>query len=158
MDPALQETIDWVALRRLQDAYADIVTRREWAELADVFRADTRIVVDTRAGRHEFVGPGPFGDFVRDSIEKFEFFEFVIRNTRLYIGEDGDPDAARGRMFMSELRQEQASGRWTTIHGVYHDHFRRVDGRWWFASRHYSSLARPAGDVEVFPYPSPEPY
>jgi len=31
MDPELRETVDYIALRRLQNAYADIVTRRAWA-------------------------------------------------------------------------------------------------------------------------------
>ena len=35
MEPELQETIDYIAVRRLQNAYADIVTRRAWAELHD---------------------------------------------------------------------------------------------------------------------------
>jgi len=158
VDP-MQETIDYVALRRLQNAYADIVSRRAWPELEEVFRPDTHVVVDTRVGDpFEFVGPGPFGEFVRNSIERFEFFQFVIRNTRLFIGADADPDAAKGRMYMSELRQDRASGRWTTIYGIYHDHYRRIDGRWWFASRRYSSLARPVADVEVFDFPSPEPF
>ena len=39
-----------------------------------------------------------------------------------------------------------------------HDSFRRVDGRWWYVARNYSSLARPAHDVDSFPFPSPEPF
>ena len=30
------------------------------------------------------------------------------------------------------------------MYGVYHDQFQRIDGRWWYVSRNYSSLARPA--------------
>ena len=41
----------------------------------------------------------------------------------------GDRTAATGRVFMCELRQEAASGRFTTAFGVYHDAYARVDGR-----------------------------
>ncbi len=36
-----------VALWRLQSRYADIVTRRAWPELGEVFRADTTVHIDT---------------------------------------------------------------------------------------------------------------
>ena len=38
-DPAA-ETVDYVAIQRLQAAYADVVNRRAWPELADLFRPD----------------------------------------------------------------------------------------------------------------------
>jgi hypothetical protein len=36
------ETDDVVALWRLQARYADVITRRAWPELGDLFRPDTR--------------------------------------------------------------------------------------------------------------------
>lgn len=48
---------------------------------------------------------------------------------------------------MCELRQEAASGRWTTAYGLYRDVYRRCDdGGWRIESRRYSSLARTADD------------
>ncbi len=38
------------------------------------------------------------------------------------------------------------------------DAFREFDGRWWYVSRNYSSLARPAHDVDSFPFPAPDPF
>ncbi len=94
-----------------------------------------------------------------EAVDRFEFFEFVIFNTRVYLNHDGDPDAAVGRMYMSELRQDHAEHRWSQVYGVYHDHFRRIDGQWWFVARNYSSLARPTEkDVDAFDFPSPEPF
>ncbi len=43
-----QETIDYIALRRLQNSYADIVTRRAWPELARIFVPDIEVVIDRR--------------------------------------------------------------------------------------------------------------
>jgi hypothetical protein len=61
-------------------------------------------------------------------------------------------------MYMSELRQDHAELRWTAVYGVYHDRFRRIDGQWWFVSRNYSSLGRPARDIDAFDFPAPEPF
>ena len=46
----MQETVDYVAVRRLQDSYADIVTRRAWAEFHDIFVPDIDVVIDIRKG------------------------------------------------------------------------------------------------------------
>jgi hypothetical protein len=157
MEPELQETIDYIAVRRLQNAYADIVTRRAWAELHDVFVPDIEVVLDTRRGEPlRLRGPQAVGDFIAQAIAEFDFFEFVILNTRVLLGGStgGDPDVASARMWMNELRHEQAAGgRWTLVYGLYQDEFRRIDGQWWFAGRRYQSLARTARDFDVFPMP-----
>jgi hypothetical protein len=98
----------------------------------------------------ELKGPEEFGNFVGGSIERFEFFEFVILNTVIRVQDD---DNATGRMYMSELRQDAASGGWSNVFGVYHDTYRRVEGRWRFAARSYQSLAR-TGRAEVFAFPA----
>lgn len=154
----IQDLIDYTAIRRLQDAYADIVTRRAWAELKDVFVPDLRLDLDLRSmPARVMTGPEEIGGFIGGSLEKFEFFEFVILNTRIYLRDGGDETQALGRMFMSEIRQERTSGAFSTIYGVYHDRFRRIDGRWWFAARQYHSLARPPAepgrDMDVFGFP-----
>ena len=139
-----QETIDYVAVNRLHHAYADIATRRAWAELDEIFVADIPIVVNLRdRDPLLFDSCEAFRAFVSEAVDRFEFFEFVILNTRVYLNHQGDPDAAVARMYMSELRQDHAEQRWSAIYGVYHDRFRRIDGRWWFVGRDYSSLARP---------------
>jgi hypothetical protein len=146
---ALQETIDYVAITRLQSAYADVVNRRTWAEFAELFLPDAPVRIDTVTNPVvDLSGPGALGEFIGGAIARFEFFEFVILNARIDIG----AGAAHGRVFMCELRQEAESGRFTRAFGVYHDDYRRVDGRWWFAARRYQSLAR-SGRGEVFPFP-----
>src|SRR5690606_24211320 len=65
-DPHMaQETIDYIALRRLQSAYADVVTRRAWPELEGLFRPEAEVVIDRMDGEPLVLrGPRAVGDFV----------------------------------------------------------------------------------------------
>jgi SnoaL-like domain len=149
----LQETIDYTAICRLQSAYADSVSRRAWSELEDLFVPSATITVDTVSSAPiEIVGPTALGDFISGAVERFEFFELVILNTRVDLRHGGDADTARARQFTCELRQDLSNGRWTNAFGVYHDEYARLDERWWFARRRYQSLAR-TGRAEIFPFP-----
>ncbi len=152
-DDALRDTIDYVAITRLQNAYADTVTRRAWPEFHDMFLADAPVRVDTVTNPViELVGPQQVGDFIGQAVERFEFFEFVPLSTRVALRIGGDPDHATARLYICELRQEAASGRFTRAFGVYRDDMSKIDGRWWFARRDYQSLAR-SGRGEVFAFP-----
>jgi len=134
------DTADVVALWRLQAAYADIITRRAWAELSTVFLPDVTVEVDTvTAEARRFVGPDSFAAFVGAATDKFDHFEFVILNTVVDVSSDSE---ARGRIFMCEIRHERAAEEWNTAYGLYQDRYRKVDGAWWFADRRYRSLAR----------------
>jgi hypothetical protein len=144
-----RETIDFVAISRLQSAYADVVNRRAWAEFSSLFRPDAPIRIDTVTSPVvHLTGPDALGRFIGDAIARFEFFEFVILNTVV----DVQDDIAMGRVFMCELRQERDSGRFTRAFGVYHDEYCRREDRWWFGARRYQSLARSGADP-VFPFP-----
>lgn len=154
----MDETSDYIAVRRLQDAYADVVTRRAWPELAELFLHDAVVEVDTRTNEPlRFEGPEALGSFIGGAIERFAFFEFVILNTRIVLAPGGDADAANARVYMCELRTDRETGQWINAFGVYHDRYHRVDGRWWFEHRQYHSLGRDAEDgthrVEAFPFP-----
>ena len=54
---------------------------------------------------------------------------------------------------MCELRQDAATGAFTTAFGLYHDRYVLEGSRWWFAERRYHSLARHGGVLDVFPLP-----
>ena len=154
MDDALRDTIDYVAITRLQNAYADAVTRRAWAEFHNLFLDGAPVRVDTVTNPIvACAGPQAIGDFIAGAIERFEFFEFVPLNTTVDLRVDGDATRARGRLYMCELRQDAATGHASQAFGVYHDEYRSVDGRWWFARRDYQSLTR-TGRNEVFPFPA----
>ncbi|HEX6310673.1 MAG TPA: nuclear transport factor 2 family protein [Acidimicrobiia bacterium] len=157
LDPvAIAETMDYVAIRRLQDAYADVVTRRAWQELGELFVPECVVELDTRQGDlFRFDGPHELGAFIAGAIEQFDFFEFVTLNTRIETGAGGNDDAT-ARLYMCELRTERETRRWNNAFGVYHDRYRRHDGRWRFAHRRYHSLARPSADgatVDAFDFP-----
>jgi hypothetical protein len=148
------DSLAYLAITRLQAAYADVVTRRAWPELEPLFVPDAPIHVDTvSAPVIELVGAKGLGEFVAGAIERFEFFEFVILNTVLDIRDDTN---ATGRMYMVELRQEHTTGEWSNAFGLYRDLYTFVDGRWRFAERHYQSLARKIGldPAVVFPIPT----
>lgn len=148
----LEDAVDHSEIRRLQDAYADIVTRRQWSELDTVFLPDIVLDLDLRDHVMQFSGPTAIGAFIGGQLEQFEFFQFGILGTRIELRHEGDADRAFGRMYMTELRQTH-SGHWSQVYGVYHDLFVRRGGRWWFARRTYHSLARNNMPAQVFDFP-----
>jgi hypothetical protein len=158
-ETTLQETIDHVAITRLQSAYADIVTRRSWSELETIFLPTAKVSIDRRAGEPLVLdGPRAVGEFIGDAIAHMDFFEFVILNVTTQLRREGDSNKAAARMYMCELRHERDNGRRTTALGVYHDEYERVDGRWLIAGRTYHSLARThvgdeGHDLDVFGFP-----
>lgn len=156
-DTEIAETVAYTALRRLQNRYADIVTRRAWDELAEIMTPDCEVVVDTMDSQFTFADPRETGVFIARQLEQFSFFQFVVLNTVMKI--DVANGSAGARMYMHEMRQGAGDGRRTDAYGVYHDRFERDrTGRWWFANRRYRSFSRTASaeaafDQEVFAVP-----
>lgn len=143
-------TDDLVALGRLQARYADVVTRRAWPELTELFRPETAVHIDTvTAPPRTVVGPDEFGAFVATAMARFDHFTFVILNSVIEV----DDDEARARMFMCEIRHDAASDTWQNAHGLYEDRYERIDDRWWFAERRYRSLARTGPEGKVLGLP-----
>lgn len=146
------DALAYLAITRLQAAYADVVTRRAWAELDGLFLPDAPVHVDTVTNPViELVGPQALGRFIDGAIERFEFFEFVPLNTVV----DVQGDTATARLYMVELRQDRDGGRWSNAFGLYQDRYARTPAGWRFAERHYQSLARTSPATVVFPLPSP---
>ncbi len=151
----MDDVADYLAITRLQAAYGDAVTRQAWDELTSMFLPDCPIRLDLHTGEViEKIGPAAIGALIASSIERFEFFAFTLQNSVIDVGIDGA--TASGRLYIQELRQERATHRWTTALGLYRDTYRKGDGRWRFATRDYTSLARTAandGTMDVFPIP-----
>jgi hypothetical protein len=151
MRDEVQDTVDYISITRLHSAYADVVNRRAWAELKDLFLPGAPVRVDmVSKPAIDLVGPTELGRFIGDAIERFSFFEFIVLNARLDLT-GADAEAARARMFMCEVRQDRETGEFTRAFGVYHDDYRYERGRWWYARRRYQSLARSGGEVFAFP-------
>ena len=160
-DLPADRVVDHVRIERLQSAYADLVNRRAWAELGDLFIPTALIHLDTVSrDPFELHGPAEFGDFVSSAVERFAFFEFVILNRRIELHDD--PDSAAARIFMCEIRRDAGSLDWSSAYGVYHDRYRRLPEGWRFARRDYRSITRTGGEVFGFdpldlgPAPDPE--
>lgn len=150
----LAQTVHDTGIRRLQQAYADVVNRRAWPEFEELFRPDAEVVIDRRAGEPlRLVGGGAVGSFIGTAIEHFSFFEFVILNAHIAFPEGVTSGRAVCRLFMCELRQDASTGAFTSAYGLYHDRYVLEGGRWWFAERRYHSLARHGGVLDVFPLP-----
>jgi ketosteroid isomerase-like protein len=140
-----------LAIQRLQAAYADAVTRRDWDAVRALFEPDAVVHIDTRT-RDPFTldGPAALVTFIEPAIASFTFFEFTILNATI----DLDGDEATGRVYICELRLDR-DGTWSDAYGLYRDRYRRRDGTWRIAGRQYSSLARRVpGGVEAFPLPT----
>lgn len=155
-DARLSEALDYLDIRRTQNRYADIVTRRAWAELHEIMRPTCRLELNLGDSTMAFDGPGAIGDFIGDQLTQFSFFEFVILNTVIDV--NVETGVAGARMYMQELRQNVSDGRRTNAYGVYHDRFERHDGKWWIATRKYGSFSRtavdgPENEQVVFPLP-----
>lgn len=138
-----------VAIQRLQAAYGDAVTRRQWEEVAALFEPDATVHIDTRSRpAFELVGPSEITRFIEQSLEGFRFFEFAILNSVV----DLDGEHATGRVYICELRHAQ-DGTWSEAYGLYRDRYVRGHAGWRIAGRRYSSLARSGPPVASFDLP-----
>lgn len=150
----LRAALDELAIRRLQAAYGDAVSRQAWAELGPMFAPGAPIELDLRDGAtRRFEGGEAIAAFIAGSIERFEFFEFALLNA---VVDAPGGDTASGRLYMWELRQLADGRGWSNAYGLYRDRYAKLEGRWVFAERRYSSLARthPDGDgMVVFDIP-----
>lgn len=146
---------DRLALADCHARYADLITRRAFGELAELFRPDCGLDLDLGDRTLTHVGPEAVGNFIGRAMQRFEFFTFAVLNAVYEI--DSDAGVAAARLHMQELRMQD--GRRTDAFGIYHDQFRRdPDGRWWFVHRRYGSFSRTAEpgaatDQVVFPVP-----
>ncbi|MCB1013313.1 MAG: nuclear transport factor 2 family protein [Microthrixaceae bacterium] len=102
MDAQLQATIDHVAVGRLQAAYADAVTRRDWPAVQALFLPGAVVELDlgdrphrTLRGAHELV------DFVAERLAPFKV------PTRLRIRPEPLPRNAAGKFLKRDLRREE---------------------------------------------------
>ena len=152
VDPAeLRAAVDEVAIRGLIAAYADVVDRRTWTELADLFLPGAPVVLDLRdRPPMTFTGAREIGAFIETALEQYPFFEFVALNVRVLL--DADPDRAGVRTYMCELRQDHA-GTPSRAYGLYQDDVVRTADGWRFARRRYQSIGRGEEGLDLMPPP-----
>ena len=141
-----------VAIQRLQAAYGDAVTQRDWAAVTGLFDPDAVVHLDPRTRPPiTLEGPEALVELIDGAVARFAFFELTIVNATI----DVEPDraAATGRLYICEKRID-LDGAWSEAYGLYRDEYRRRHGSWKISRRRYSSLARtgPEG-TEAFTLP-----
>jgi hypothetical protein len=145
------DALAYIAITRLQRAYADIATRKAYAEIAALATPDARFSFDTRTGDViEVVGADAFGRFATRSTDRFRFYEYVPLNTVVKIDAAG---TARGRSYSFEICEDRDTRELLTYYGMYHDDYVRVDGNWLFARRQYQTIGRRTGQGLMESYP-----
>jgi len=144
------DAIAYLAIQRLQRAYADISTRNAWDEAASLATPDAKFTFDTRSGTvFEINGPEEFAAFGAQMNERFSFYEYIPLNFVVTIRNDG---TARGRSYSLEFAEDSETGNWNEFFGVYDDEYTVVDGTWRFARRHYRTYGRRTnGQLQSFP-------
>jgi hypothetical protein len=152
----LRNVVDEMHIRRLHARYADAVNRAAWHEFTELFLPDVELTVAKRsAPPDQVVGPVAIGNLIGGYIARYDFLIQVILNARIQLRYHDDVNRAFARLYIAEFRQWNDTGRRIESSGVYHDEYRRLDGRWWFARRRYDRLyATASAELEVHPFPS----
>jgi hypothetical protein len=153
-----EHTDDYVAISRLQSAYADIMSRRAYSELESIFLPDT-LLVTAQLGQADAVreirGPASIGEFIDEHVGHLEFFQFVVLNAVVDVAVGGDPCRATGRVHICELWKDP-HGRSSAFFGLYLDDYTKIGDSWWFGRRKFKALGLSRRDFAVFGYPELE--
>lgn len=127
------DSTEQVALTALQHRYGDVVSRRSWDELAELFTPNCSLVLALGGGDQTLQGADEIVGFVADAVSRFDVFVFEVMNAVVETG-------PTGRMWIHELRWQD--GEQTDAYGLYEDTFAQdAQGCWQFASRHYTSIS-----------------
>ena len=152
----LRDAVDEVALRRLIATYADIVNRRAWIELEEVFVPGAPVELDLRdRPALHLNGATDVGEFIARALEQYPFFVFVALNVHVELPRRGDVDRATIRTYMCELRQDHDGGP-SRAFGVYRDEVVRGPDGWRFSCRRYQSMGRGEYRLDLMPMPVTE--
>jgi ketosteroid isomerase-like protein len=144
---APDDVVDELAIRSLVAHFADVVNRRAYAEVVEIWAPDGIWEVP---GFHDAVGPGAIAGRLKGLLEKHEGLVQLVHSGRVWV----DGDFALGRWYISELTRG-TDGRTRMFAGVYHDEVVRLPIGWRFARRRYDSLLRVEADLESVATPFP---
>lgn len=133
----LEEVSDRIEIDDLLTAYAAAVDAREWDVLAGLFAdgavLDYSAFDGPRAGAPEAIA------WVAEGLSGFPVSQHLVTNRQVWLGDGGDPDAARARCEVFNPMVD-ANGTVVQIGGSYEDRLVRTPAGWRFAER----VARPA--------------
>jgi hypothetical protein len=144
------DTLAYLAIMRLQRAYADIATRHAWQEVTSIATPDAQFTFDTHSGTlFEVEGAAEFGEFGVRMTQGFSFYEYIPLNFVVTFESDHN---ARGRSYSLEVTENRETGDWTEFYGVYQDEYAVFEGSWRFARRRYQTYGRRTNArLEAFP-------
>lgn len=124
---------DRIALGDLQHRYGDVVSRRAWDELVELFLPDCRVELALAERDMILEGATEIISTVSGAVSAFDLFFVAVLNSVVGPG-------PTGRMWMQELRW--TGGEHSVAYGLYEDSFARDDqGSWRFAARRYTSIS-----------------
>jgi hypothetical protein len=148
------ETVGYIAIQRLQSAYADISTRHAWREIVSIATPDACFSFDTHSGEpFQIRGAAEFGEFGAKMTGGFTFYEYIPLNFVVTFDPDG---TARGRTYSLEVTEDAKTGDWVEFYGVYDDEYALFENEWRFSGRQYRTYGRrTAGRLEAFPLEQP---
>jgi hypothetical protein len=149
---ATSENDAYMAIERLQRAYADIATRSAWEEVPNLLTPDAQVTFDTRSGTPlEIHGSVQFGEFGAKMKGAFSFYEYIPLN---FVVTFSPGDTAQGRTYSLEVAEDAKSGAWLEFFGTYDDEYALHEGSWRFSRRHYRTYGRrTGGHLEAYPLP-----
>jgi SnoaL-like domain len=132
------DAVAYLAIIRLQARYADIATRRAWAEMSDVALDDARFSFALATGQSlELVGPAALAALGAQATAQFSFYEYIPLNTVVTVTSD---TTATGTFYSLEVGVDAGNGEWTEFYGRYEDAYATDRGRWLFARREFRVL------------------
>ena len=122
---------DQLAIRALNEAYADAVFRRDAKVWGDCWaEASTwHLMGSTITGRSAIVAAW------ETAMAGFQFVAFFVQQGSLLV----DGDSASGTVYTHEVLENQAGAVLRPV-GRYDDRYIKQDGRWLFAERNYTML------------------
>lgn len=139
----------YLAIVRLQRAYADISTRRAWGEMGSVATPDTRFIYHTQSGVMEAKGVEQFAAMGEQTAGRYAFTMILPLNS---VVTECSAGRAKGRCYFVELTEPVGSSDWLEVYGVYEDEYVEGDAGWRISRREYKPLARRNGvKGESFP-------
>lgn len=130
----IEEVIAEAEIRNLGFAFCDAVNRGDVETFSALWAPEGEWKIDPPMGVSAEGGQALAALFTR-LVGAWRFFHQITNQGPLFV----EGDAAHARVYMHEIgifQNERTHRNW----GEYTDLYRRVDGRWLFARRHYHFL------------------
>ena len=136
--PRAVDAETYAAIQQLQQAYADVVTRGAWDEVATLLTPDAHIRFVTSSGEvFEVDGAEAFGKFGAN-MTGFDFFQYIPLT---FVVSSTPEGTLEGRTSSLEVAENEA-GQWIESYSIYEDIYAQTDGRWRFARRSHRTMKR----------------